>query len=369
MEKDDKSIDIEINSEDLKDVDAQKSNGDVLSINTEDLTEETEKIYPGLSRQSPRDKTFYKNFTEKKITALSLNILSYSSLAGLVGGIISWLITEPTVSKYGYIGLNPWRLALDTMIFSALSGGIIGFCLAGVEGFICGIKKKALDDGLYGFLVGFLGGAVGGFLGELIFSSFGITYRMIGISRFLLRGIGWSIMGLFIGISMGINMPTTEKVKNGIIGGALGGFLGGILFQITQLVVENSLSSRFLALSATGISIGFFLGLIETLRKEAWLKVVKGKLIGKEFILYTSQTIIGSNPKKCQIILFKDSQVSPIHAVISVINGNYIIADCNSQTGTYVNRQRIERCSLKNGDLIQIGSTLFEFKERLRKSK
>ena len=37
------------------------------------------------------------------------------------------------------------------------------------------------------------------------------------------------------------------------------------------------------------------------------------------------------------------------------VNGQFFVVDAGSLNGTYVNRQRVDRASLKNGDEIMIG--------------
>ena len=54
-------------------------------------------------------------------------------------------------------------------------------------------------------------------------------------------------------------------------------------------------------------------------------------------------------------ILLDDSTVSRSHAVFIRANGVFTVVDSGSLNGTYVNRQRVERAQLKNGDEIMIG--------------
>ena len=47
--------------------------------------------------------------------------------------------------------------------------------------------------------------------------------------------------------------------------------------------------------------------------------------------------------------------VSRQHAVFRRVNGQFFVVDAGSLNGTYVNRQRVDQASLKNGDEIMIG--------------
>ena len=54
-------------------------------------------------------------------------------------------------------------------------------------------------------------------------------------------------------------------------------------------------------------------------------------------------------------ILLDDSTVSRQHAVFRRVNGQFFVVDAGSLNGTYVNRQRVDQATLKNGDEIMIG--------------
>ena len=58
---------------------------------------------------------------------------------------------------------------------------------------------------------------------------------------------------------------------------------------------------------------------MESALKDRWLYVTAGPLAGKQFILYKSETSIGSR-QESDIYLFKDANILPRHAVIQ-ING------------------------------------------------
>jgi phosphoserine phosphatase RsbU/P len=63
---------------------------------------------------------------------------------------------------------------------------------------------------------------------------------------------------------------------------------------------------------------------------------------------------IGRQPES-QLIL-RDSRVSRMHARILVENGQYILEDCASRHGTFVNGKRITRQVLANADRIEFGT-------------
>jgi len=56
-------------------------------------------------------------------------------------------------------------------------------------------------------------------------------------------------------------------------------------------------------------------------------------------------------------LLLSDSQISRVHARISLQDGTFILEDLGSTNGTFVNGQRVHHHVLRSGDEIQIGQT------------
>jgi pSer/pThr/pTyr-binding forkhead associated (FHA) protein len=122
------------------------------------------------------------------------------------------------------------------------------------------------------------------------------------------------------------------------------------------------------AIISIGTVAGMGTGLIESVAKTGWLRVVAGLIAGKQFIIYKNPTRIGSSPQ-CEVYLFKDPQVGPWHAAIHAVPGGYDIEDLQSPSGTLVNGRSVSRVRLKNNDLLQIGTTTLQFQEKPRVSQ
>ncbi len=60
-------------------------------------------------------------------------------------------------------------------------------------------------------------------------------------------------------------------------------------------------------------------------------------------------------------ILLEDTEVSSTHCQIQNINGTYHLFDMNSTNGTFLNKVKIVKVKLNDGDLITIGKTTFKF--------
>ncbi len=84
-----------------------------------------------------------------------------------------------------------------------------------------------------------------------------------------------------------------------------------------------------------------------------------GGRAGETYPLADTVTTIGRHPDST--IFLDDVTVSRRHAEISRQAGTWVIADQNSLNGTYVNRQRLERALLTDGDELQIGKYKLTF--------
>jgi len=90
------------------------------------------------------------------------------------------------------------------------------------------------------------------------------------------------------------------------------------------------------------------------------LKGISGPYAGWVFALKPGMTVIGREVGK-DIVLSSDNTVSRNHAHIIAESGAYTIKDLDSSNGTYVNNVRVTQKQLRNGDIIQIGSTKLRF--------
>ena len=79
----------------------------------------------------------------------------------------------------------------------------------------------------------------------------------------------------------------------------------------------------------------------------------RGAVSGSRYLLDEDEITVGRDPRAD--ILLDDSTVSRQHAVFRRVNGQFFVVDAGSLNGTYVNRQRVDQASLKNGDEIILG--------------
>ena len=291
---------------------------------------------------------------------------------------------------------EPLQDLSETRSSNLLSGvfcfAICGACVAGLVGAADGIMSRNLRRGLLSGLVGVGIAAAGGLVGLIPAGIvFNLTQTLVtatvpegtvlwtsstltgGPLMVLIvgRSLAWGVFGLSLGLGHGVALRSKKLVLNGLLGGLLGALLGGMFFEpIIKFFGSADLGagaamSRAFGFGVIGLAVGFMIGLVEHLSKEAWLMMRAGPLAGKQFIIYKSPTILGSSPK-CEIYLFKDPDVEPRHASIRTVGNRHEIQDNNTPAGTIVNGRKARMQPLKDGDQIVLGQTVLEYSERSR---
>jgi pSer/pThr/pTyr-binding forkhead associated (FHA) protein len=89
-------------------------------------------------------------------------------------------------------------------------------------------------------------------------------------------------------------------------------------------------------------------------RGVGMLVVKRGPNVGSRFALESDVVRAGRHPDSD--IFLDDITVSRRHVEIRREEEGYVVHDVGSLNGTYVNRERVERRLLRNGDELQIGT-------------
>ncbi len=295
--------------------------------------------------------------------------LTFKSLAGLLGGTVGWLPVE--LATHGHsltdqpsaaaLYLNFGALAL----LSGLIGGLINASQAQVLELTPLVKRRFVQ----GFIICALLSLPSTYYSNVAFAAIlnagGWRIGQAGSIVYLIFGrlIGWSMMGAMLGAGVGIATFSAPNILKGAAGGLAGGFLGGVLFDAISAMSGGGLSSRLFGLSAIGLMIGLFIGLVQELTKAAWLTVEAGRLHGREFRLEKPLAIVG-RAEECDVGLFGDPAVAARHATIERKGSDFTIKDLTRDPGTFVNGQRIESALLHPGDLLAIGGYQMRFNMR-----
>jgi hypothetical protein len=84
------------------------------------------------------------------------------------------------------------------------------------------------------------------------------------------------------------------------------------------------------------------------------LTLSTGGQMGRSYPIGEKGLVIGREPSQCDIVI-SDTNVSRIHAWVTVEKGEVVIIDRGSTNGTFVNNTKVEKTKLNPGDVIQLG--------------
>ncbi len=320
-------------------------------------------------------------------------------IAGGLGGFLGWLLQESMI-RYDTLvmpgalpGQGPVEIGLSAAQFRILVfcvGGSIGLFLGAVDGIVEGNRRKLWRGMGIGVAAGIVLGYMGMFVGSRIYNALGGTTTTSGLSLFaylrqiIARSFGWALMGLGLGVGSAIATLDKKRIWQGALGGFLGGFAGGAIFDILANFshpiqeaagrsgpIDVGGPSRMVGFTAIGGLTGLFIGIVEELFKQAWVKVLAGRNEGKDFILSKPLNILGRD-ERSDVPLYGDPGVGTQHAAIRADGKRHVLIDANTPTGTVVNGQRVPpggELLLRDGDMIQIGAHRILFREKATASK
>jgi hypothetical protein len=294
------------------------------------------------------------------------NNIVAAAIAGLAGWAAFRLFFAHPPLTTDQVGLAAREVAVFGAVFAAI--------FAAWEDARSGIWEAAARSAITGLVLGAVGGAASGAVAQLIFEHMvkNLYENVENLSElidlyasakfYLARALAWAIFGAGVGVSLGIAKRAPRKAINGIIGGVVGGALGGLAFHYAAIHVEDLATAQLIGFGVVGVGIGVSIGLVEVARRQAWFKVVRGGMLGKEFIVYHQVTNVGSAPK-CEITLIKDPQVSPFHCRIDDRGGRYSISAYEGQS-VGINGTPVTSHWLRAGDMVEVGGTALQYRER-----
>ena len=320
-----------------------------------------------------------------------------SITAGTAGGAIGWFLQETLINYNSLVHASalpnepPVIYSMthtQVMILMMCVGGLPGLLLGCVDGVVTGDRRRLVTGGVVGLIGGFLLGSVGYSIGSVIFSVLGGTETPSAVGflqNVVARGFGWAPLGLGIGAGAALSTLSPKRIGQGAVGGFLGGFFGGIVFDfasflsaVPQTIVANRPidvggPGRAIGFTAIGALTGFFIGLVQELMKDAWVKVLAGRNEGRDFQLDKPVNILGRD-ERCTVPLFGDPSVGVQHAAIQLDTRTKrrTIVDAGTPSGTIVNGQQIPpggQVLLQDGDMIQVGSHRILFREKATTKK
>jgi two-component system, cell cycle response regulator len=92
------------------------------------------------------------------------------------------------------------------------------------------------------------------------------------------------------------------------------------------------------------------------------LIVVHGQEIGRRYLLNEARLLIGRHPRRADLVIEGDLEVSSRHATLILREGRYSVEDLGSLNQTILNGARLEsETLLADGDKLLIGATILKF--------
>jgi hypothetical protein len=275
---------------------------------------------------------------------------------GILGGVAAWPLSELIVAAQGSFP--------SYLLFVAVLGAGVGLLMGAFFGSAAGIFARVGSRILAGMIVGAVVGLVGGALGLLIgqaalfligglFLNAYRSFQTVGLP--IARAIGWAFLGIFIGAAEGLRAASGKKIGIGIVGGLIGGLIGGAALEYSRLYLPASLPSRLIGLVILGLSIALFYGIIERSMAFGTLRVLNGRLKGKEFILNEGRIRIG-RARRNQITLEPYEKLADRQAQIRFRRGEAVLTNLEPQNPVLVNDQPVKEHRLKYEDVLKIGS-------------
>lgn len=280
---------------------------------------------------------------------------------GLLAGLAAWPVSETVL----YFQTQFSSYLIFSICMGVVFGAVMGGFLGSSEGITLSIRPKILPGIITGVVVGAFGGAIGFIIGQgslfitsewifhsnKLFQSFGIPIS---------RAIGWAFLGMFIGTIEGVRALSSTKIKVGLLGGFIGGALGGCALEYLRFNYPGMIFARLIGLIIMGGLIGLFYGLFEKRFSIGVLKLLNGKLKGKEYLLLQKKIKVGCS-KKADIFLSGYKNVVEEHACLTLKKDEVYINAIDNKHRVLVNEIKITTHKLKLDDIVQMGSSKFLF--------
>lgn len=298
------------------------------------------------------------------------------AVAGLAAAVVASILVD------GIGGFNRAEAAGEepspflAFLFIGSFASLLTACIAAADDVASGAYGRGLLFGLLGFVFGGIGGVLSIFGGGMFALILGPLLLAMGLQKpesdlglvfttMLFRAPIWLIMGALSGALIGAMGRAWRRVWLGVLGGAAGGLLGGMFFDPLMYMTggiqpgHGAWLSRLIGVMAMGSATGFAIAYAEQAAKQAWLAIERGRLIGKQFIIYRNPTRIGASYSN-DVFLFKDPSVQQEHARILRRGGSYVV-EALSGALLRVNGQPTVSRALSNGDTLQVGETVMRF--------
>lgn len=303
--------------------------------------------------------------------------LASLTLAGLAGGLVAAVVDEILLQPDSVTHWYGTSSKTANVLFTLIVALVIGCVIAAWDGIMTKDRSKIGQQLKVAAPLLLVIGLVGGFIMDAIYEPMSRHVQETAYARYeylssgyfdyvrghlhLPRAIGFGIAGLCCGVALGASSRSGRRALHGALGGFVGGFVGGFLFDF--IGSSSGTPARFVAIGLTGTAIGAAIGAVEHVAREHWLEIVSGGMAGKQFILYTTETTVGSSPA-AQITLVRDPYIAPFHAGLARRGDGLAIRSLDPNAPVLVNQVPVIDQVLADGQVIQLGSTMLRYRAK-----
>lgn len=246
-----------------------------------------------------------------------------------------------------------------TLLQGLVFGSIYGFIFGSFEGIAVSSSRRALNGALFGALAGLVSGALGMLAGQALF--FFLADRVVqrwsdqtGVAFALSRGAAWVIIGIFLSLIEGLRSASPRRLLAGLAGGITGGLIGGILLQTVLSLYPDQSLALLAGLVLFGAVLAFFYSFFENRFSAGTLRVLNGRLKGREYHLVKNRLVLGA-AESSDILLSGYQGVSLQHACIRIEKGKLILEALPGASVILNDRPLTEPAALRREDVIGIG--------------
>lgn len=274
--------------------------------------------------------------------------------AALAVSLLSWAALEFVLLVTAQFGLQN-----NAFFAGALVGGILGALLVGMDGFLSQAPIKIKNALKFGAAIGALGGSLGFYLLEQLALRF-ISADLPPIVGGLLYAQRWLVLGIFIGAVYGAVEQSNRVTTRNILAGLLSGIGATVINGLLAGVIDHPFILRGLNLTVFTLLFVLAHRKLREYKRARWLIAMNGKHEGAEFELNKPIYYLGTQSND-DINLDSYEQINSTHAKLIQFEYGYSIVDNDPFCRTFVNFRNITEQPLKNGDVIKIGTALFQY--------
>ena len=281
--------------------------------------------------------------------------LFQTAVIGGLGGLMSWAFLQ--IFLYAQQMVGPFPL-LDQFVYKGMIVGI------GVGIFIYS-RETILSENFFALKTNILIGAcIGGGSGLL---GFVMGQSLLAFPVYVplswVRIASWTLLGFWLGILVNLTVPASRRSFLQVIGALLGGLLGGFFFEAYQLLQIETMSN-LVSLIFIGMILSLSIVFFQICTSKAYLRVLTGGSEGKIFLLDKNKFSLGYQSHN-DIVLRGYSEVCGTHAHIIKNSPNFQIINVCPGGQVFVNYRFVDQQSMKNGDIIKLGTALLQYCEVL----